>query len=81
MIVPWKANNIPGKVVIIVPFLNKDIVGKFLFHCHMMIHEDRGMMAALTVDTATQTESGQTHVNPHSTLIALLIGLLFAVSV
>ena len=36
-----------GKVVILVEF--EDFVGTTVFHCHILFHEDRGMMATLQV--------------------------------
>lgn len=35
----------PGIVKVKVPFTNPLIVGKFPFHCHILEHEDGGMMA------------------------------------
>jgi FtsP/CotA-like multicopper oxidase with cupredoxin domain len=37
----------PGVVVIDVPFT--DFSGRFVFHCHILDHEDRGMMALVDV--------------------------------
>ena len=36
-----------GEVVIRVPFM--DYPGKFVFHCHILFHEDHGMMAVVNV--------------------------------
>jgi suppressor of ftsI len=36
-----------GEVVIRVPFM--DYTGKFVFHCHILFHEDHGMMAVVDV--------------------------------
>jgi len=38
-----------GDVKIIVPFLQPDIVGVFPFHCHILEHEDGGMMSLIEV--------------------------------
>jgi suppressor of ftsI len=38
-----------GEVKIIVPFLQPDIVGIFPFHCHILEHEDGGMMSLIQV--------------------------------
>ncbi|MGV8908134.1 MAG: multicopper oxidase domain-containing protein [Propionicimonas sp.] len=42
-----------GEVVIRMRFL--DYVGKYVFHCHILAHEDGGMMAAIAI-----TEDGKT---------------------
>jgi FtsP/CotA-like multicopper oxidase with cupredoxin domain len=39
----------PGVVKVLVPFTNPDIVGKFVYHCHIGEHEDNGMMATIEV--------------------------------
>lgn len=36
-----------GEIVIRIPFL--DFTGKFVYHCHILIHEDFGMMAVIEV--------------------------------
>lgn len=38
-----------GKVVVLVNFLNPVIKGEFVFHCHLLEHEDGGMMAKILV--------------------------------
>ena len=43
---------IGGEVVIRMRFL--DYVGKYVFHCHILAHEDAGMMATVAV-----TEDGK----------------------
>lgn len=47
--VPYQQNGTPGEVEMIVPFTNPVIVGKFVYHCHIMEHEDHGMMANIEV--------------------------------
>jgi FtsP/CotA-like multicopper oxidase with cupredoxin domain len=47
--VPYQQASVPGVVKIIVPFLNERMVGKFVFHCHILKHEDKGMMANIEV--------------------------------
>lgn len=39
----------PGVVKVKIPFTNPLIVGKFPFHCHILEHEDGGMMANVRV--------------------------------
>jgi len=46
---PYQENNNPGEVKIIIPFTEPEIIGKFVFHCHIMEHEDNGMMAIIQV--------------------------------
>jgi FtsP/CotA-like multicopper oxidase with cupredoxin domain len=41
--------RVPGVVKVKVPFTNPLIVGKFPFHCHILEHEDGGMMANVRV--------------------------------
>jgi FtsP/CotA-like multicopper oxidase with cupredoxin domain len=40
---------IGGEVKVIIPFTNPLIVGRFVFHCHILSHEDKGMMATIQV--------------------------------
>jgi suppressor of ftsI len=40
---------IRGEVKVIIPFTNPTIVGRFVFHCHILAHEDKGMMATIEV--------------------------------
>ncbi|MBV8283154.1 MAG: multicopper oxidase domain-containing protein, partial [Candidatus Eremiobacteraeota bacterium] len=37
----------PGEVTLIADFRNPLIRGTFLFHCHILDHEDHGMMAKI----------------------------------
>ena len=39
----------PGEVKVKIPFTNPVIVGKFPYHCHILEHEDGGMMGNLRV--------------------------------
>lgn len=43
--------NLPvqGTVKVLIPFTNPVIVGKFVYHCHIVAHEDNGMMAVIEV--------------------------------
>lgn len=34
---------------ILIPFVNPVILGKFVYHCHILEHEDKGMMAVVEV--------------------------------
>ncbi len=43
--------NVPihGEVKIRIPFTDPIIVGRFMFHCHILEHEDKGMMQQIEV--------------------------------
>ena len=41
--------NTPSEVKVLIPFTNPIIVGKFVYHCHILEHEDGGMMASIEV--------------------------------
>jgi FtsP/CotA-like multicopper oxidase with cupredoxin domain len=43
--------NVPvrGEIKIIIPFTDPVMVGKFVYHCHLLSHEDKGMMATIEV--------------------------------
>lgn len=47
--IPYARQGAPGKVVIKIPFTNPVMVGRFPFHCHIVEHEDKGMMATVRV--------------------------------
>jgi FtsP/CotA-like multicopper oxidase with cupredoxin domain len=40
---------INGEVKVIIPFTNPTKVGRFVYHCHILSHEDKGMMATIEV--------------------------------
>jgi FtsP/CotA-like multicopper oxidase with cupredoxin domain len=40
---------IGGSVKVVIPFTDPVIVGRFVYHCHILSHEDRGMMATIEV--------------------------------
>ena len=46
---PYAQNGVAGEVKVIVPFTDPIMVGRFVFHCHIVGHEDAGMMANLVV--------------------------------
>ena len=41
----------PGHVFVTIPFRAPEQVGDFVFHCHILEHEDKGMMAYVQVVT------------------------------
>jgi suppressor of ftsI len=42
-------HSVPGSVVMLMDFRDPIIKGEFLFHCHILDHEDQGMMAKIEV--------------------------------
>jgi FtsP/CotA-like multicopper oxidase with cupredoxin domain len=42
-------NGKPGDAKLIISFMNPEIVGRFVFHCHVVKHEDKGMMQTIEV--------------------------------
>jgi FtsP/CotA-like multicopper oxidase with cupredoxin domain len=46
---PPARNGKPGEAKLIIPFTNPEIVGRFVFHCHVVKHEDKGMMMTVEV--------------------------------
>jgi suppressor of ftsI len=49
---PFLIGSQPGIVKVIVPFTDPNIVGKFVYHCHILEHEDGGMMQVIQVNPA-----------------------------
>jgi suppressor of ftsI len=47
--VPPMVGGRPGRISIILPFTDPRIVGRFVFHCHVVKHEDKGMMMSIEV--------------------------------
>jgi len=47
--VPFASGGTPGQVTLLVPFLRDRIAGRFVYHCHILEHEDGGMMANILV--------------------------------
>jgi suppressor of ftsI len=47
--VPPAQNGKPGEAKLIIPFTDPEIVGRFVFHCHVVKHEDKGMMMTVEV--------------------------------
>jgi FtsP/CotA-like multicopper oxidase with cupredoxin domain len=47
--VPYSRNGQAGEVRLIMPFLKDRIAGRFVYHCHILEHEDGGMMANINV--------------------------------
>ncbi len=47
--VPPVRNGKLGQAKLIIPFTNPVIMGRFVFHCHVVKHEDKGMMMTVEV--------------------------------
>lgn len=46
---PYAVKGRPGVVEVKIPFNNPIIAGEFVYHCHLVQHEDAGMMANIRV--------------------------------
>jgi FtsP/CotA-like multicopper oxidase with cupredoxin domain len=46
---PYAVNGKPGVVEVKIPFTNPIVAGEFVYHCHLVQHEDAGMMANIRV--------------------------------
>jgi FtsP/CotA-like multicopper oxidase with cupredoxin domain len=46
---PAARDGKPSTVKVVIPFTNPAIVGRFVFHCHVVKHEDKGMMQTIEV--------------------------------
>jgi suppressor of ftsI len=63
--------RLPAKGEVVIRMRLTDFVGKYVFHCHILNHEDNGMMAIVEVTedgkpSATSTGSGSTTTMEHS---------------
>jgi suppressor of ftsI len=47
-----------GSVKLLIPFTDPVIVGKFVYHCHILNHEDNGMMATIVVRDSKLKRAG-----------------------
>ena len=49
--------NVPsmGEVKLLIPFTDPVLIGHFVYHCHVLKHEDHGMMANIEVYRQTAT--------------------------
>jgi FtsP/CotA-like multicopper oxidase with cupredoxin domain len=47
--VPPARNGKPWEAKLIIPFTSPEIVGRFVFHCRVVKHQDKGMMMAIEV--------------------------------
>jgi FtsP/CotA-like multicopper oxidase with cupredoxin domain len=49
---PRYSDGYPGRVFVSIPFKSPEQEGRFVFHCHILEHEDGGMMAPIEVLSA-----------------------------
>jgi suppressor of ftsI len=47
--IPKATDGGPGVLKVIIPFTDPEIVGRFVYHCHAVDHEDKGMMGVVLV--------------------------------
>jgi suppressor of ftsI len=47
--IPPATDDGPGVLKVIIPFTDPEIVGRFVYHCHAVDHEDKGMMGIVEV--------------------------------
>ena len=57
--VPAASGGTPGSVTLKMDFTDPTIVGTFLLHCHILSHEDQGMMAEVRVGIAAPMSLSQ----------------------
>ena len=60
--VPSATANGRGVVVLLLDFTDPVVVGTFLVHCHILSHEDGGMMAKIRVGTAPPLSTSSSQV-------------------
>lgn len=56
---PQDSQGHPGRVFVSIPFKAPQQIGRFVFHCHILEHEDGGMMAPVEVLDAQALETPQ----------------------
>jgi FtsP/CotA-like multicopper oxidase with cupredoxin domain len=49
MWIPPATEERPGVLKVVIPFTDPQIVGRFVYHCHAVDHEDKGMMGTVLV--------------------------------
>lgn len=69
----WSGSGAYPSVTLRMDFRNPDIVGTFVYHCHLLSHEDQGMMASLQllpagIATATALVASRASVNVNAPL-------------
>jgi suppressor of ftsI len=51
---PAPSDTQPSVVKVLIPFTDPVIVGEFVYHCHIIQHEDQGMMSVIRVTDPAQ---------------------------
>jgi suppressor of ftsI len=49
MPIPPATDDRPGSIKVSIPFTDPEIIGRFVYHCHAVDHEDKGMMGTVMV--------------------------------
>ncbi len=60
--VPAATASGPGTVTLLLDFTDPTIIGTFLLHCHILSHEDGGMMAKIRIGTSPALSLGASSV-------------------
>jgi FtsP/CotA-like multicopper oxidase with cupredoxin domain len=60
--------SVRGVVKVLIPFTDPVIVGKFVYHCHILSHEDKGMMAVIEVVDPKRHSSSSSSSSSHSSM-------------
>jgi suppressor of ftsI len=47
--IPPATDERPSVLKVIIPFTDSEIIGRFVYHCHAVDHEDKGMMGTVLV--------------------------------
>ncbi len=68
--VPAATSSGPGSVKVLLDFTDPLIIGTFLFHCHILEHEDGGMMAKIQVGKSPPLKTSASQVTFASTTAA-----------
>jgi FtsP/CotA-like multicopper oxidase with cupredoxin domain len=74
--VPAATASGPGSVKLLLDFTDPTIIGTFLLHCHILSHEDGGMMAKIRIGTApplTLSSASANFTNPTSAVQTVTI--------
>ncbi|MDE2363166.1 MAG: multicopper oxidase domain-containing protein [Hyphomicrobiales bacterium] len=62
----------PARITLRVPFNRSEQIGDFVYHCHILEHEDRGMMGIVHVVGRADTKKASVFDEPLGLLAALL---------
>jgi FtsP/CotA-like multicopper oxidase with cupredoxin domain len=56
--VPPATDTEPSTLKVVIPFTDPAITGRFVYHCHAVDHEDKGMMGIVEVVTSASELTG-----------------------